>query len=61
MRYSLGNPRAYVEGNMVAFTYLLESCREAGTLHLVYASTSSVYGAKIKMPFCEHDGANHLM
>lgn len=59
VRYSLENPRAYVESNIVAFTNLLESCREARTAHLVYASTSSVYGANTKMPFSEHDGANH--
>jgi len=59
VRYSLKNPRAYVESNIVAFTNLLESCREAHTPHLVYASTSSVYGANTKMPFSEHDGANH--
>lgn len=59
VRYSLENPRAYVESNIVAFTHLLEACREAHTPHLVYASTSSVYGANTKMPFSEHDGANH--
>ncbi len=59
VRYSLENPRAYVESNIVAFTHLLESCRAAGTPHLVYASTSSVYGANTRMPFSEHDGANH--
>ncbi|MGB3046258.1 MAG: NAD-dependent epimerase [Xanthobacteraceae bacterium] len=59
VRYSLENPRAYVESNIVAFTNLLEACREAHTSHLVYASTSSVYGANTKMPFSEHDGANH--
>jgi len=59
VRYSLENPRAYVESNVVAFTHLLESCRHAATPHLVYASTSSVYGANTKMPFSEHDGANH--
>ncbi|MCO5129984.1 MAG: NAD-dependent epimerase [Xanthobacteraceae bacterium] len=59
VRYSLENPRAYVESNIVAFTHLLESCRAARTPHLVYASTSSVYGANTKMPFSEHDGADH--
>lgn len=59
VRYSLENPRAYVESNIVAFTHLLEACREARAPHLVYASTSSVYGANTKMPFSEHDGVNH--
>lgn len=59
VRYSLENPRAYVESNIVAFTHLLEACREAHIPHLVYASTSSVYGANTRMPFSEHDGANH--
>lgn len=59
VRYSLENPRAYVESNIVAFTHLLEACREAATPHLVYASTSSVYGANTRMPFSEHHGADH--
>jgi UDP-glucuronate 4-epimerase len=59
VRYSLENPRAYVESNVVAFTQLLEACREARVPHLVYASTSSVYGANTRMPFSEHHGANH--
>ena len=59
VRYSLENPRAYVESNIVAFTNLLEACREARAPHLVYASTSSVYGANTKMPFNEHDRADH--
>ena len=59
VRYSLENPRAYVDSNLVAFTNILEACRFARTPHLVYASTSSVYGGNTKMPFSEHDGANH--
>lgn len=59
VRYSLENPHSYVESNIVAFTNLLEACRFSGTPHLTYASTSSVYGANTKMPFSEHDGANH--
>jgi UDP-glucuronate 4-epimerase len=59
VRYSLENPRAYVESNIVAFTHLLEACREARVPHLTYASTSSVYGANTRMPFSEHHGADH--
>lgn len=59
IRYSLVNPRAYVASNIVGFTNILEACRAHQTGHLVYASTSSVYGANTKMPFSEHDGANH--
>ena len=59
VRYSLVNPHAYVESNIVAFTNLLEACRNHETQHLTYASTSSVYGADTAMPFSEHEGANH--
>lgn len=59
IRYSLDNPRAYVESNVVGFTNLLEACREHQVEHLTYASTSSVYGADSQMPFSEHAGANH--
>ncbi|WP_439543255.1 NAD-dependent epimerase [Hyphomicrobium sp.] len=59
VRYSLVNPHAYVESNIVAFTNLLEACRHHETQHLTYASTSSVYGADTAMPFSEHEGANH--
>ena len=59
VRYSLVNPHAYVESNLIAFTNLLEACRHHETAHLTYASTSSVYGANTAMPFSEHDGANH--
>lgn len=59
VRYSLENPRAYVQSNIVGFTNILEACRHARVGHLVYASTSSVYGANTKLPFSEHDGANH--
>ena len=53
------NPLAYVNSNIVGFTNILESCRKFQIKHLVYASTSSVYGANTKMPFSEHDSANH--
>jgi UDP-glucuronate 4-epimerase len=59
VRYSLENPRAYVESNLVAFTNILEGCREAAVPHLTYASTSSVYGANTTMPFSEHEPADH--
>ncbi len=59
VRYSLENPHAYVESNIVAFTNMLEACRHAGIAHLTYASTSSVYGANTNMPFSEHRPADH--
>lgn len=59
VRYSLVNPQAYVESNVIAFTNVLEACRHAGTPHLTYASTSSVYGANTTLPFSEHAGVDH--
>jgi len=59
VRYSIENPLAYINSNIVGFANILENCRECKIEHLVYASTSSVYGANTKMPFSEHDGANH--
>ena len=59
VRYSLENPHAYVESNIVGFTNVLEACRHAGVAHLTYASTSSVYGANTRMPFSEHRGVDH--
>jgi UDP-glucuronate 4-epimerase len=59
VRYSLENPHAYVESNLVGFTNMLEACRHAGVEHLTYASTSSVYGANTRLPFSEHDGVDH--
>lgn len=59
VRYSIENPHAYVQSNLVGFTNILEACRQAQTPHLTYASTSSVYGANRKMPFSERDGADH--
>lgn len=59
VRYSLVNPQAYVESNIVAFTNVLEACRHAQTPHLTYASTSSVYGANTSLPFSEHSGVDH--
>ena len=51
VRYSLQNPHAYVESNLVGFINVLEGCRRQGVEHLVYASSSSVYGANTRMPF----------
>lgn len=59
VRYSLENPHAYVESNIIAFTNVLEACRHARVPHLTYASTSSVYGANTNMPFSEHRGVDH--
>jgi len=59
VRYSLENPHAYVESNLIGFVNILEACRYAKTPHLVYASTSSVYGANTRMPFSEHKGVDH--
>jgi UDP-glucuronate 4-epimerase len=59
VRYSLENPHAYVEANIVGFTNILEACRHHATPHLTYASTSSVYGANTRMPFSEHAGVDH--
>jgi UDP-glucuronate 4-epimerase len=59
VRYSLENPLAYVASNLTGFTHVLEACRRAGTPHLTYASTSSVYGANTTMPFREDQGVDH--
>ncbi len=59
VRYSLQNPHAYIESNVVGFTNILEGCRHAKVQHLVYASSSSVYGGNTKMPFSEHDSVDH--
>lgn len=59
VRYSLENPRAYVDANVVGFLNVLENCRHTGVEHLVYASTSSVYGAHTNMPFSVHESVDH--
>ena len=59
VRYSLENPRAYIEANIVGFMNVLEGCRHYGVEHLVYASSSSVYGANTSMPFSVHDNVDH--
>jgi len=59
VRYSLEKPDAYVDSNVVGFLNVLEGCRATAPQHLLFASTSSVYGANGKLPFNVHDGANH--
>ena len=59
VRYSLENPAAYVDSNVVGFLNVLEGCRATRPRHLVYASTSSVYGANANLPFSVHDSAQH--
>jgi UDP-glucuronate 4-epimerase len=59
VRYSLVNPQAYVRNNLVAFGHVLEGCRHAGAQHLVYASSSSVYGANHVLPFSEDQPVDH--
>src|SRR5881394_1911554 len=59
VRYSLQDPHAYVRSNVMGTLNVLEGCRHHGVEHLVYASSSSVYGANTNMPFSEHNGADH--
>jgi UDP-glucuronate 4-epimerase len=59
VRYSLTNPHVYVQSNVTGFLNILEACRHAGCEHLVFASTSSVYGANRKLPFSVHDSTDH--
>jgi UDP-glucuronate 4-epimerase len=59
VRYSLINPHSYVDSNIVGFTNILEGCRHNGVEHLVYASSSSVYGANTNMPFSVHHNVDH--
>ena len=59
VRYSLTNPHAYVDSNLVGFVNILEGCRQARVGHLVYASSSSVYGANTQMPFSVHHNVDH--
>ena len=59
VRYSLENPLAYLDSNIVGFGHILEGCRHTGVEHLVYASSSSVYGSNTKMPFSVHDNVDH--
>ncbi len=59
VRYSLKNPHAYADSNLVGFVNMLEGCRYGKVEHLVYASSSSVYGGNTKLPFSEHDSVDH--
>ena len=59
VRYSLKNPHAYINSNIVGFLNILEACRHHGVKHLIYASSSSVYGANTKMPFSVHHNVDH--
>ena len=59
VRYSLSNPQAYIQSNLVGFANVLEGCRHHNIKHLVYASSSSVYGSNTRMPFSVHDEVNH--
>lgn len=61
VRYSITNPMAYVQSNLVGFTNILESCRKHDIAHLVYASSSSVYGLNAALPFSENVSANHQL
>lgn len=59
VRYSLENPLAYIDSNLVGFAHILEGCRQQNLRHLVYASSSSVYGANAAMPYSVHDNVDH--
>ena len=59
VRYSIENPLAYIDSNIVGFAHVLEGCRHNGVEHLVYASSSSVYGANTAMPFSVHQNVDH--
>jgi UDP-glucuronate 4-epimerase len=59
VRYSIDNPLAYIDSNIIGFAHILEGCRHNGVEHLVYASSSSVYGANTAMPFSVHHNVDH--
>ena len=59
VRYSIENPQAYIDANLVGFGHVLEGCRASRVGHLVFASSSSVYGANRRLPFSEHDNVDH--
>ena len=59
VRYSIENPLAYIDSNLVGFAHVLEGCRHSKVGHLVYASSSSIYGLNTKQPFSTHEAANH--
>ncbi len=59
VRYSLENPRSYIDSNLVGFNNVLEACRYNDVSHMIFASSSSVYGGNLKLPFNENDGVDH--
>ena len=59
VRYSIENPRAYIDSNISGFLNILEACRHNGIKNIIYASSSSVYGSNTKMPFSIHDNVDH--
>ena len=59
VRYAMENPHAYADANLVGFVNIIEGCRQSEVRHLVYASSSSVYGANVKLPFSEDDSVDH--
>jgi UDP-glucuronate 4-epimerase len=59
VRYSIENPAAYIQSNLVGFGHILEGCRHHGVQHLIYASSSSVYGGNTKLPFAEYQSVDH--
>ena len=59
VRYSLTHPHAYADANLTGFLHVLEGCRQAGVEHLVFASSSSVYGANTRQPYSVHDNVDH--
>ena len=59
VRYSIENPAAYIQSNLVGFGHILEGCRHHGVQHLLYASSSSVYGGNTNLPFAEHQSVDH--
>jgi UDP-glucuronate 4-epimerase len=59
VRYSIENPSAYIQANLVGFGHILEGCRHHGVEHLLYASSSSVYGGNTRLPFAEHHSVDH--
>ena len=59
VRYSIQNPHAYIDANVVGFCNVLEGCRHSGVKHCVFASSSSVYGANVRQPFSEHHNVDH--
>jgi UDP-glucuronate 4-epimerase len=59
VRYSITNPQAYIDSNIQGFANILEGCRHNSVKHLVYASSSSVYGGNTMIPYCEHDNVDH--